>query len=75
MLAMYAERPADFVRAVLSILPKDLVIESAFSELSDEQIERTLETVRRLQEQADAENEQDDEASAVELDNEPEPVA
>jgi hypothetical protein len=74
MLAMYDERPTDFVRTVFSILPKDLVIESALGELSDEQIERTLETVRRLQEQADAEAaaSDGDEANAEEADSEPE---
>jgi hypothetical protein len=49
---LFFERPGDFVRIICSILPRDLIVEGAFSELSNDQIEQTLALVQRLQERA-----------------------
>ena len=54
---LFYESPANFVRIIASILPRDLMIEGAFSELSDDQIERTLLLVKRLEEQTGDEQE------------------
>ena len=42
------EKPADYVRAVLSVLPKELVFsDSAVTDMADEQIEALLQTLHQ----------------------------
>src|SRR6266508_3639085 len=43
---MLKERPSEYVRAVLSILPKELQIESVMSDLNDEQLDELLVKIR-----------------------------
>jgi hypothetical protein len=44
--AMLREKPNEYVRAVLSVLPRELTIESITSDLSDEQIDTLIEKIR-----------------------------
>jgi hypothetical protein len=39
---LFFERPAEFVRIIASVLPRDLVLESAFSEHDTDKLERML---------------------------------
>jgi hypothetical protein len=43
---MFRERPADFVRSVFSIMPKEFVFENVVSELADEELDRMIEMLR-----------------------------
>jgi hypothetical protein len=51
LLTMFAEKPVEYVKTNVSVLPKD--IESKMGELSDEQLEQMIEAVRRLEEEPD----------------------
>ncbi len=42
----YIEKPAEYVRAVLSILPKEFVFENVMADLDDNQIDEVLERIR-----------------------------
>jgi len=45
---MHREKPADYVKAVLSIMPKELVFsDSTVADLSDDQIDTLIMTLRR----------------------------
>jgi hypothetical protein len=58
---LFYERPAEFVRIVASVLPKDLVLEGMFAEVDSERLERTLALVQQLQaEQDDGEGQDQD---------------
>jgi hypothetical protein len=50
---MRVERPADYVRVVAGLVPKELLVqESALAGMSDEEIAETLATIRRLRQSA-----------------------
>jgi hypothetical protein len=53
LLTMFAEKPVEYVKVNVAVLPKDLIIESKVGEMSDEQLERMIEAVRRLEEEPD----------------------
>jgi hypothetical protein len=53
LLTMFAEKPAEYVKVNVAVLPKDLIIESKMGEMSDEQLERMIEAVRRWEEEPD----------------------
>jgi hypothetical protein len=45
---MRKERPAEYVKAVLSIMPKELLLsDSTMADLNDEQIDTLLATLRK----------------------------
>ena len=44
--AMYREKPNEYVRAVLSIMPKELQIESVMVDMSDDQLDELLVKIR-----------------------------
>src|SRR5262245_51598202 len=47
LLTLYREKPLEFVRAVFSILPRDLIIENAaVAELDDDELDRMIEMLR-----------------------------
>ncbi len=43
---MRIERPSEYVRAMVSILPKELLFENAVTELDDEDLNRMIEMLR-----------------------------
>jgi hypothetical protein len=43
---MRIERPSEYVRAMVSILPKELLFENAVTELGDEELNRMIEMLR-----------------------------
>jgi hypothetical protein len=43
---MRIERPSEYVRVMVSILPKELLFENAVSELGDEELYRMIEMLR-----------------------------
>jgi hypothetical protein len=43
---MRIERPSEYVRAMVSILPKELLFENAVTELGDEELDRMIEMLR-----------------------------
>lgn len=43
---MFRERPGDYVRSVLSILPREFVFENVVTELADEELDRMIEMLR-----------------------------
>jgi hypothetical protein len=43
---MYREKPNEYVRAVLSIMPKELQIESVMADLGDDQLDELLVKIR-----------------------------
>jgi Family of unknown function (DUF5681) len=49
---MRIERPADYVRCVASLMPRELQIESVLHEVSDEELEAAIEHVRRQLQQS-----------------------
>ena len=53
LLTMFAEKPAEYVKVNVAVLPKDLIIESKMGEMSDEQLERMIEAMRRWEEEPD----------------------
>jgi hypothetical protein len=42
----FKEKPAEYVRAVLSVLPKEFVFDNSLADLGDEQIDEILEAIR-----------------------------
>jgi hypothetical protein len=50
---MRVERPADYIRVIASLVPKELLIqETALSEMSDDEIVESLAIIRRLKARA-----------------------
>jgi hypothetical protein len=43
---MMREKPNEYVRAVLSIMPKEIAIESVMSDMSDEQLDEIMAKIR-----------------------------
>jgi hypothetical protein len=43
---MMKEKPNEYVRAVLSIMPKEIAIESVMSDMSDEQLDEIMAKIR-----------------------------
>jgi hypothetical protein len=43
---MYKEKPNEYVRAVLSLMPKELMIESTMSDMSDDQLDDLMVKIR-----------------------------
>lgn len=44
---LYLEKPGEYLRLVASTLPRDLVIENVVSEMSDDELDRALEFIRK----------------------------
>jgi hypothetical protein len=43
---MYKQKPSEYVRAVLSIMPKELQVEAITSDMSDDQIDELIAKIR-----------------------------
>jgi hypothetical protein len=46
MLAMWRERPNEFVKSVFSVLPRELLFENITAELADDELDRMIEALR-----------------------------
>jgi hypothetical protein len=44
--AMLREKPNEYVRAVLSVMPRELAIENVMADVSDEQLDTLMEKIR-----------------------------
>jgi hypothetical protein len=53
---MYRERPADYCRLAVSVLPRELTIETSMSDMSDDDLDAMLEQLRArvIDQRADA---------------------
>jgi hypothetical protein len=49
LLAMWRERPHEFVKAVLSILPREFLVESIVTELGDDELNNMIALFREQQ--------------------------
>ena len=43
---MYRDKPNEYVRAVLSVMPKELAVENAMSDINDEQLDELMARIR-----------------------------
>src|SRR5262249_18703605 len=46
LLAMYEQKPAEYAKLCLSVMPKDIVVESAMSDLSDQELDSLMVRIR-----------------------------
>jgi hypothetical protein len=53
MLAMCRTRPAEFVKAVFGIMPKEFVVESVLTDLTDDELFQKLEEYRERRQRLD----------------------
>ena len=62
---LFREKPGEYVRAVLSILPRELQIESVMSELSDHDLDEVMDKIKEALSAARSEAEAEQDGAAA----------